>query len=438
MTFLYGDNFKLLKKEDGMKRVYTVILSALVILTFSFDAVFAAGIKFPVPSYEGQELAKLRQWEKTWAGKKITKENIDQIKEFLHEGVYIAMTQPEKFGAETIWCEVVPYRQYPTSKGKIAATMKYAPTSKLEENGMIAGYGQVAGIPFPQPKTGLEMAWNFDGNTRGDASREKQWGNVIDCRSRNERETIQYRWELYWIGRYDVEPIPAFSKKKNPRGIARSFFQRHAAPADFVDTTMIEIKYINPKRLEDLWVYTAMFRRIRRYASTQRSDTIDGTDMIYDDHDGWYTSIIHNTYSAKGRADLLVARHQDRDKLERIKGQGFWSGVQRERVNHWVVEVKNKNKNYVYSKQIWYLDPETWQMNFKTMYNRQGEFWKMYEMFYSVYPSAGNQKTPSYNSEHIMDYIRSHGSDSKREMLELGAEIRTDLFQVKSLKQKSY
>jgi hypothetical protein len=421
-----------------MKRVYAVILCALVTLSFSFDGVFAGDVKYPTPSYEGEDLAKLRQWEKTWAGKKITVENIDQVKDFLHESVYTAMTKPEFFGAKDIWCEIVPYQAYPSSRGKIAATMKYAPTAKIEANDMLAGYGKVAGIPFPQPKTGAEMAWNFDGNTRGDTAHETQRGSVIECRSRNERDAIQHRWELFWVGRYDVEPMPSFSKKENPRGIARSYFQRHAAPADFVDTTMLEIKYVNPKRLEDLWVYTAMFRRIRRYASTQRCDTIDGTDMIYDDHDGWYTSIAHNNYKSKGRADLLVARHQDQAKLTRVRGQGFWSGVQRERVNHWVVEVVNKDKNYIYSRQVWYLDPETWQMNFKTMYNKQGEFWKLYEMFYNVFPSYGGQKTATYNSEHIMDFIRSHGCDSIREQKGIGIEMPRDLFEVKSLKQKSY
>ena len=127
------------------------------------------------------------------------------------------------------------------------------------------------------------------------------------------------QWFWYWINRYDVPPIPKFSKKDNPRGIARSFFQRHAAPADFVDTTMLEVKYQDIHREEDLWVYTAMFRRIRRYANNQRTDQIDGTDMIYDDQDGWYTHLIHNTYKYIGRADLLVARHQDSSKLQRMK-----------------------------------------------------------------------------------------------------------------------
>ena len=201
---------------------------------------------------------------------------------------------------------------------------------------------------------------------------------------------------------------------------------------------MLEIKYQDIHREEDLWVYTAMFRRIRRYANNQRTDTIDGTDMVYDDQDGWYTHLVHNTYKALGRADHLVARHQDEEKIERITGQGFWNGFQRERVNHWAVEVRNKDPNYIYSKQIWYLDPESWQMNFKVMYNRRGELWKMYEFGYIEFPSYGGQTTPIFNIEHIFDFLRNHGSASRRGIQEVGMDIPLKLFQTKSLKEKSY
>jgi len=416
-----------------MNKTVMVVLSIL----FSVQC-FASEVSFPVPAYDAEELQKVRLWEKTWSNKKITADNVDQVKDFVHEGVYTAIKEPGIFGAKEIWFETVPYRPYKISKGVIESTKKYAPTSKLDEKGMRVGYGEVAGIPFPHPKTGLEMAWNFDSNTRGDSHTEIQRGTVVDCRTGFERTSKNKRWELFWVGRYDVPPLPAIEKKNNPRGIARSFFQRLAAPADFIDTTILEIKYVDPHRSEDLWVYTAMFRRIRRYANNQRTDSIDGTDMIYDDQDGWYTHLHHNTYDYKGRADLLVARHQDSDNLEKAEGQGYWNGFQRERVNNWVVEVKSKDKNYIYGKQLWYLDPETWQMNFKVMYNRQGQLWKMYEFGYNEHPSYGGEMTPIFNTEHIIDFLRRHGSTSLRGIQEVGVDIPLTQFRTKSLKEKSY
>jgi hypothetical protein len=421
-----------------MNKLRIIIFSFFIAGMFTVPLVSADTVSFPTFSYEGEELQKVRQWEKTWNNKKITAENVDQVKDFVQEGVYTAIKDPGIFNAKEIWFEIVPYKPYTLSKGVIEATQKYSSASKLDDKEMLIGYGKVAGIPFPQPKTGIEMAWNFDSNTRGDSHQEKQFGTIVDCKTGFERTSEQERYELFWIGRYDAPPVPIIEKEKNPRGIARSFFQRMLQPADFIDTTILEIKYIDPHRGEDLWVYTSMFRRIRRYANNQRTDSIDGTDMIYDDQDGWYTHLIHNTYEYKGRADLLVPRHQDSAKLEKAKGQGYWNGFQRERANHWVVEVKNKDKNYVYSKQIWYLDPETWQMNSKVMYNRQGQLWKMYEFGYNEYPSYGGQTTTVFNSEHIVDFLRYHGSTSLRNVLSVGTDIPLTQFRTKALKEKSY
>ncbi|MCX5905272.1 MAG: DUF1329 domain-containing protein [Proteobacteria bacterium] len=423
----------------GKRNSVSAGLLVLIILAFSFPMQSRAGdVTFPTPGYNDQELAKVREWEKTWVGKKVTTETIDQVKDFLSESVYKAMKNPKAMGADSLWFEIVPYRPYENSKGVIEATKKYAPNSKLDDKEGLINFGNVAGYPFPQPKSGVEMAWNFDGNTRGDTHFVDNLGEVVDCKTKLERHAEHLRWDTYWAGRTDLQPLPKIADAQNPRGIFRSFFQRHLAPVDFVDTTMLEIRYLDMNREEDLWVYTAMFRRIRRYATSQRTDTIDGTDMIYDDQDGWYTPINLNSYKFLGRADLLVGRHQDKTKVQRATGQGFWNGVQRERVNNWVVEVVNKDKDYIYSKQIWYLDPETWQMNFKIMYNRQGELWKTYEMFYNEYPTALGQKAAYMAAEHTVDFIRHHGSPSQYVIKGISVDIPLTQYQTSALKEKAY
>lgn len=417
-------------------RLLLLLASFTTVLSFCIRC-FADEVSFPTPSYEGEALTKIRAWEQTWAGKKITTETVDQVKDYLHEAVYRAMKDPGTFGGTSFWFEIVPYRPYQISKGRIEATKKYAPVSRLDEKENLVGYGSVAGVPFPVPKSGIEMAWNFDSNTKGDSNYLFHSGPVVDCRTKHERDAGHLRWELSWVGRYDVPPMPKIPDRDNPRGIARSYFQRHTDPPDFMDTTLLELRY-QDGREEDLWVYTAMFRRIRRYATSQRTDTIDGTDMIYDDQEGWYTHPTRNTYKALGRADLLVARHQNHKNIERSTGQGFWNGIQRERVHLWVVEVVNKDPNYIYGKQIWYLDPESWQMSFKVMYNRQGLLWKMYEMCYNEYPSYGGGKTPMPNAEHIVDFLRCHGSLGNREIKGVGIDIPLKQFTTRALQEKTY
>jgi hypothetical protein len=64
------------------------VATLLLLITISGFFCFANEVIFPTPSYEGEDLAKVREWEKTWVGKKITSEDVDQVKDFLHEAVY--------------------------------------------------------------------------------------------------------------------------------------------------------------------------------------------------------------------------------------------------------------------------------------------------------------------------------------------------------------
>jgi len=50
---------------------------------------------WPSPMYQGEELKKVREWEKTWVGKSINYENIDQVKEFLSEQFYNMFKNPK-------------------------------------------------------------------------------------------------------------------------------------------------------------------------------------------------------------------------------------------------------------------------------------------------------------------------------------------------------
>ncbi|NOQ86128.1 MAG: DUF1329 domain-containing protein, partial [Deltaproteobacteria bacterium] len=207
------------------------------------------------------------------------------------------------------------------------------------------------------------------------------------------------------------------------------------------DTTILEVKYQDTDRDCDLWIYTAMFRRIRRYSTKQRSDMIDGTDLIYDDHDGWYTHINLNTYKLIGQKDMLCIRHQETpyEKLSRIEGQGFWNGAQRERVKCWIVEVVNKDKNYIYSKRIWYLDPENWQFNIQEMYDRQGRLWKMMEEFWGEHKLAEAEGVSTvFKAEHTVDLIRRHGSVGQFEIFEIGQSLNQKTFSIANLQQLTY
>ncbi|MCP4717264.1 MAG: hypothetical protein GY868_19245, partial [Deltaproteobacteria bacterium] len=112
------------------KRVFGVLM-AIGMLVMPLSAA-AVEVTYPVAAYTAEELAKVREWEKTWVGKKIDKSNIDQVAEYMLDPLVEIYKDPEKWGSppEGSYFHVVPYKQIIETKGMIAATKKYAPLVK--------------------------------------------------------------------------------------------------------------------------------------------------------------------------------------------------------------------------------------------------------------------------------------------------------------------
>jgi len=276
--------------------------------------VSAAEIDYPVAAYFGEELAKVRAWEKTWAGKKIDGSNIDQVAEFLPESFAGMYKEPEKWAApeEGLFFNIVPYQRVMDTQGMIDATQKNAPLVKTNDDGTIVNYAGLAGIPYPTPKTGLEIAWNFDSTNHGDSAHYKRNSPNINPKTRSERFGDQEQWELYFVHRTELDPKPQIPK--NPKGYHRGTFIHMWGPPEFMNTRYFSMRFIDPKKDDSMYMWYQAFRRIRRMSTKQRSDAVDGTDLIYDDEFFWDGHIMRNTYEFKGTRELLCSRHQDMKK----------------------------------------------------------------------------------------------------------------------------
>jgi hypothetical protein len=185
-------------------------------------------------------------------------------------------------------------------------------------------------------------------------------------------------------------------------------------------------------------MYYAPFRRIRRISVSQRTDTIDGSDFIYDDEYGWDGHVLRNTYKLIGRKDLLCSRRTDIAKFERIPGQAVPSNIVRERINTYVVEIKSKDPNYIYSKRIWYLDPETYLVSWTEIYDDLEKFWKCFEVLNTEFPTkqGGTKILPS--GYITIDFQRTHAANLFVSYIEVGQEkVDKRMFSISNL-QKTY
>ena len=157
------------RKSNTILRLLRVSLIVFAVAILAVPVMVSAEqLNFPLKAYTDEELAKVREWEKTWAGKKIDKSNVGQIKEYLPESYAGVYAKPEVwFEPEGFWFTIAPYTRVVETKGMIEATNKYHTQVKTDANSeVIQNYGDIAGMPFPNPelsdpkKGGNQIAWN--------------------------------------------------------------------------------------------------------------------------------------------------------------------------------------------------------------------------------------------------------------------------------------
>jgi hypothetical protein len=396
----------------------------------------AKEIQYPVPSYEGTELKKVRQWEKTWAGKKIGPANIDGVKEFIPEALYQIIKDPEKWGES--WFEIVPYRQIKPTSGDLAFTRKYAGTCTIGPDDKLHNY--VSGIPFPNPKTGLEIAYNFDNLNQGDNTHalEDLW--LIDGKKRYDRKMVLEAHFLYFSGRREIPPVPELS---NPKGIYRATHVAHYEPASMRGTRAVLIKWKDRTKPYESYTFSSNTRKIVRRSTAQRIASQGGSDAAGDDNLIYDNAISFMKYKYLGRKELLLARHQDTDQLRDGHREGYCivNGLQRERINTYVLECTHKNQGYIYSKQIWYIDPETWWILYTDKYDRQGKLWRVFDHASYVVKSAYNEALiPTIAFVLTVDVNRMHstGGFSNYTLGKTGKYYQPEYYTPKALQKYGY
>jgi len=211
-------------------------------------------------------------------------------------------------------------------------------------------------------------------------------------------------------------------------------------PPEFLNTRMFNLRFIDQAKDDDAYLWYSQFRRIRRMSTAQRTDSIDGSDLIYDDDNMWDGQLLRNTYLLKGRKDLLTCRHQNMRATARVPGQGIVNGITLERCNLYVLEVLNKDPNYLYSKRLWYLDPETYHIMWQEIYDRQGRLWKCFMNQTAPLPTASGETRAFIVGVQYHDFQRIHCGEADHQVYyepKLGVAISGDMFTVGYL-QKTY
>jgi hypothetical protein len=361
-------------------------------------------------AYTSEELAAVREWEKTWAGTKVNHTNVDQVAQFMLESLVTIVKNPDRWGAppEGFFFTIRPYEFIEETPNFIAASRASSGKAKINADGYVENLAELSGRLFMDPgEDAMKMAWNFEMQNRGDTFQYRKYSPNVNPKNRSERMADQEYWEYYFINRTELDPKPVI--ESNPRGYRRGMFLHMYMPAEFLNTRMYTLRYIDQSKEDDSYLWYSQFRRIRRVNTAQRTDAIDGSDIIYDDEYLWDGQLLRNTYTYKGKRDLLTDRHDGVGRISRNPGQVLSNDMTFERCNLLVVDAINKDPNYLYTKRVWYLDPETYYIMWTEIYDQQGRFWKIF--FNSTQPLKSNTGVmkPVIVGTHFFDLQRTHG-----------------------------
>ena len=316
------------------------------------------------------------------AGLVIDKSNRAKFKDYIPKGIEVLI---DKYALK-LWTR--KYERVHPSKGYIAATNKYAGQPTLIDTGKktrkmgIKGY--VAGLPFPDPKTGLEVAWNYQYSYNGDDGTFHYGVYWISAKEGVERwEEWVWEYIIRTINRTDIKPKPAFKKLKK-KGVQYTSMTYAIQPYDKRGFGALYSRYVEPKDQEG-WIYVPTMRRVLRNTFGSRGDAWNSTDMLYEDVRGFMGYPEWMNWKLVKKTTILATVHsgiplgkEARDKVFDFETWPHWNPKMNwEPRPVYVLEVTPKFKDYPYSKMIMYVDAETFYIVMKESYDKKGKLWKV-------------------------------------------------------------
>lgn len=323
--------------------------------------------------------------------------NVDEIKELLPEAHYDVVKNPDKWGP--FFVNLTPYEKYPGPKGYAEATEKYKGTCSVDDQGVLRNW--IAGCPFPKPKSGWEIIWNFEKKPMAD-DYECPYVNAVTDRDNNVHHFNVGSWmRYYYVGRWAVDPMPESNPDPKPfwtegdDGVELIDTFGYWDPYDLRGLVPRYYRYKDPFKNDDMWMYIPAMRRVRRMSTAQRMDTLGGgNDATWDDFLGFSGKVMQYNWKLLEEKEIIVPRFC-KPKSEWVYGRHVtpvddWY----QKMQVYVIESVPKDPNHIYSRKISYVDPENWTLPYNIFYDTKGALWKYFTFHFSYdknwvqYPAA--------------------------------------------------
>ena len=313
-------------------------------------------------------------------GETIAPHNWERIKDMVGENFLSRVKQ-----GYTV--QIKPPTRYQPPREYVEATKKHSAGVQLGSNGELLNY--VAGLPFPtidprDPQAGQKIAWNFYWRWQGDDYKGgggTENGRMITYaieKDGSERRADAYSYFLFPRTRVTLDPKPVIPGYEHIDSIN---IRVSSYPRDSSGTTTLEIRYSDPKRPDDLYLYIPSLRRIRRSTTTQRCQTLAPGEFNLDDVDFFRGKITDFNYKLTGEKKVLTNYAQEHVPYRRKTGDYLPADEKWEVQEAYVLEITPKDPSYCYPKKVLWIDKVAWETTWGMIWDRKGDYWKEMALF---------------------------------------------------------
>ncbi|MGE8415843.1 MAG: DUF1329 domain-containing protein [Pseudomonas sp.] len=366
----------------------------------------------------------------------ITAQNVEQYKDKLAPGQYAMLKRyPDSYKMP-----VYPSHRGATVPADVFAAIKRNATKTNLVSGGNGLENFESAIPFPIPKSGVEVIWNHITRYRG--------GSVTRLVTQATPQANGSYSLVYFQDQFVFRDKMKDYDPKNPGNILFYFKQKVTAPARLAGGVLLVHETLDQvKEPRSAWVYNAGQRRVRRAPQVsydgpgtaadglRTSDNLDMYNGAPDRYD-WKLEgkkeiyIASNSYKIDSPtlkyADIIKAGHINQD-LARYELRRVWH----------VVATLKEGQRHIYAKRDFYIDEDTWQAAVIDHYDGRGQLWRVAEAHGEDYY---DKQVPWYALETLYDlqsgrYLALGMKNEEKQAYDFGFTATTSDFTPAALRQ---
>jgi len=256
-------------------------------------------------------------------------------------------------------------------------------------------------LPFPIPKSGIEIIWNHVLRFRGGSV--KRTYTQIPVQASGAFSPVVFEDQLTFANYMASSP-------EN-----RLFYYKQAikAPARLEGDVLLVHENINQvKEPRAAWLYNAGQRRVRRAPDVAYDGPGTASDGLRtaDDLDLYNGAPDRYEWKLQGKRELYIPYNAFRllDKNNKYKDVVLQGHLNPDLLRYelhrvWVVEATLKEgQRHIYARRTYFIDEDTWQISVGDLYDGRGEMWRVREAHNVLHYQV---KVPWYAAETSHDLI---------------------------------